>query len=144
MRHCHVKQAENIFGLPEGIFWLVLELTDAHFAVLDKKNALTCQRFVVRLMSVYPMIADELLTLAIRRDGPTADLAAEYTSSHLQPLIPSKHLGSVSVKPATGQYLTPGANPAKVEDFCDKDLLQVIDLVRFLFGKLIPTCREAH
>ena len=36
------------------------------------------------------------------------------------------------------------ANPAKVEDFCDKDLLQVIDLVRFLFGKLIPTCREAH
>ena len=34
--------------------------------------------------------------------------------------------------------------PAKVEDFCDKDLLQLINLARFLFGKPIPACREAR
>ena len=35
------------------------------------------------------------------------------------------------------------ANPAKVEDFGDKDLLQHIDLARFLFGEVIPLRREA-
>jgi hypothetical protein len=34
--------------------------------------------------------------------------------------------------------------PAKLHDFVDKDLLQPIDLARFLFGKVIPPCREAR
>ena len=34
--------------------------------------------------------------------------------------------------------------PAKLHDFADKDLLQHIDLARFLFGKVIPPCREAR
>jgi hypothetical protein len=33
---------------------------------------------------------------------------------------------------------------AKLHDFADKDLLQHIDLARFLFGKAIPPCREAR
>jgi hypothetical protein len=36
------------------------------------------------------------------------------------------------------------ANPAKVEDYCGKDLLQLIGLARFPFDKLIPACREAR
>ena len=36
------------------------------------------------------------------------------------------------------------ANPAKVEDFCEEDLLQQIDLARFLIGELIPARREAR
>jgi hypothetical protein len=36
------------------------------------------------------------------------------------------------------------ANPAKVEDFGDKDLLQHIDLARILFGEVIPLRREAR
>ncbi len=36
------------------------------------------------------------------------------------------------------------ANPAKVEDFGDKDLLQDIDLARILFGEVIPLRREAR
>ena len=36
------------------------------------------------------------------------------------------------------------ANPAKVEDSCDKDLLQHIDLARFLFGEMVPFRREAR
>jgi hypothetical protein len=35
------------------------------------------------------------------------------------------------------------ANPAKVEDFGDKDLLQDIDLARFLPGEVVPLRREA-
>jgi hypothetical protein len=38
----------------------------------------------------------------------------------------------------------PGANPAKVEDFGDKDLLQDFDLARFLFGEVIPLRWEAR
>jgi hypothetical protein len=34
--------------------------------------------------------------------------------------------------------------PAKLHDFADKDLLQHIDLARFLFGMVIPPCREAR
>jgi hypothetical protein len=34
--------------------------------------------------------------------------------------------------------------PAKLHDFADKDLLQHINLARFLFGKVIPPCREAR
>ena len=34
--------------------------------------------------------------------------------------------------------------PAKLHDFADKDLLQHIELARFLFGKVIPPCREAR
>jgi hypothetical protein len=34
--------------------------------------------------------------------------------------------------------------PAKLTDFADKDLLQPINLARFLFGKVIPPCREAR
>jgi hypothetical protein len=37
-----------------------------------------------------------------------------------------------------------GANPAKVEDFGDKDLLQNIDFARILFGEVIPPRREAR
>jgi hypothetical protein len=36
------------------------------------------------------------------------------------------------------------ANPAKVEDFCDQDLLQHIALARFLFGLMSPSSREAR
>jgi hypothetical protein len=36
------------------------------------------------------------------------------------------------------------ANPAKVEDFGDKDLLQDIDLARILFGEVIPLRRDAR
>jgi hypothetical protein len=36
------------------------------------------------------------------------------------------------------------ANPAKIEDFGDKDLLQHIDLARILFGEVIPPRREAR
>ena len=36
------------------------------------------------------------------------------------------------------------ANPAKVEDFCDKDLLEHIKLARFLFGEMMPFRREAR
>jgi hypothetical protein len=36
------------------------------------------------------------------------------------------------------------ANPAKVEDFGDKDLLQHIDLARILFGEVIPLRRDAR
>jgi hypothetical protein len=36
-----------------------------------------------------------------------------------------------------------GANPAKVEDFGDKDLLQDIYLARILFGEVIPLRRDA-
>jgi hypothetical protein len=36
------------------------------------------------------------------------------------------------------------AYPAKVEDFCDQDLLQHIDMARFLFGKPIAACGEAR
>jgi hypothetical protein len=46
--------------------------------------------------------------------------------------------------PAILNAAPPRANSAKVEDFCDKDLLQHIDLARFLFGKPIPACREAR
>jgi hypothetical protein len=38
----------------------------------------------------------------------------------------------------------PRANPAKVEDFGDKDLLQGIDLARILFGEVIPLRRDAR
>jgi len=34
--------------------------------------------------------------------------------------------------------------PAKLHDFADKDLLQHIDLARFLFGKVISPCRETR
>jgi hypothetical protein len=34
--------------------------------------------------------------------------------------------------------------PAKLHDFADKDLLQHIDLARFLFGKVIPPERKAR
>jgi hypothetical protein len=36
------------------------------------------------------------------------------------------------------------ANPAKVGDFGDKDLLQDIDLARILFGEVIPLRRDAR
>ena len=36
------------------------------------------------------------------------------------------------------------ANPAKVEDLGDKDLLQHIDLARILFGEVIPLRRDAR
>ena len=36
------------------------------------------------------------------------------------------------------------ANPAKVEDFGDRDLLQPIDLARFFIGEVIPLRREAR
>jgi hypothetical protein len=36
------------------------------------------------------------------------------------------------------------ANPAKVEDFGDRDLLQEIDLARILFGEVIPLRRDAR
>jgi hypothetical protein len=36
------------------------------------------------------------------------------------------------------------ANPAKVEDFGDKDLLQNIDLARILFGEVVPLRRDAR
>jgi hypothetical protein len=36
------------------------------------------------------------------------------------------------------------ANPAKVEDFGDKDLLQDIDLARILFGEVISLRRDAR
>jgi hypothetical protein len=36
------------------------------------------------------------------------------------------------------------ANPAKVEDFGDKDLLQHIDLARILIGEAIPLRRDAR
>jgi hypothetical protein len=38
----------------------------------------------------------------------------------------------------------PRANPAKVEDFGDKDLLQHIDLARILFSEVIPLRRDAR
>jgi hypothetical protein len=34
--------------------------------------------------------------------------------------------------------------PAKLHDFADKDLLQHINLARFLFGKVEAPCREAR
>jgi hypothetical protein len=34
--------------------------------------------------------------------------------------------------------------PAKLHDFAGKDLLQYIDMARFLFGKVISPCREAR
>jgi hypothetical protein len=36
------------------------------------------------------------------------------------------------------------ANPAKVEDFGDKDLLKHINLARILFGEVIPLRRDAR
>jgi hypothetical protein len=36
------------------------------------------------------------------------------------------------------------ANPAKVEDFGDQDLLQHIDLARILFGEVTPLRRDAR
>jgi hypothetical protein len=36
----------------------------------------------------------------------------------------------------------PGSRPGQA--FADKDLLQHINLARFLFGKVIPSCREAR
>jgi hypothetical protein len=36
------------------------------------------------------------------------------------------------------------ANPAKVEDFGDKDLLQDTNLARILFGEVIPLRRDAR
>jgi hypothetical protein len=36
------------------------------------------------------------------------------------------------------------ANPAKVEDFGDEDLLQHIDLARILIGEAIPLRRDAR
>jgi hypothetical protein len=39
---------------------------------------------------------------------------------------------------------TPRANPAKVEDFGDKDLLQDINLARILFGEVMPLRRDAR
>jgi hypothetical protein len=39
---------------------------------------------------------------------------------------------------------TPRANPVKVEDFGDQDLLQYIDLARILFGEAIPLRRDAR
>jgi len=41
-------------------------------------------------------------------------------------------------------YLRFRANPAKVEDFGDKDLLHDIDLARILFGEVIPLRRDAR
>jgi hypothetical protein len=38
----------------------------------------------------------------------------------------------------------PRANPTKVEDFGDEDLLQHIDLARILIGKAIPLRRDAR
>jgi len=34
--------------------------------------------------------------------------------------------------------------PAKLKDFADKDMLQDIELARFLFGEAIPLRREAR
>jgi PAP2 superfamily len=36
------------------------------------------------------------------------------------------------------------AYPGEIEDFCDQDLLQHIELARLRFGKTHPACREAH
>jgi hypothetical protein len=38
----------------------------------------------------------------------------------------------------------PRANPAKVEDFGDEDLLQHFDLARILIGEVIPLRRDAR
>jgi hypothetical protein len=40
--------------------------------------------------------------------------------------------------------ILPRANPAKAEDFGDKDLLQGIDLARLLFGEAIPLARDSR
>jgi hypothetical protein len=34
--------------------------------------------------------------------------------------------------------------PTKLHDFVDKDMLQIINLARFLFGEVIPLRREAR
>lgn len=43
-------------------------------------------------------------------------------------------------EPASGDFFNSLLEqiPAKLHDFADKDLLQHIDLARFLFGKVIP------
>jgi hypothetical protein len=55
--------------------------------------------------------------------------------------VPSDRRFAIDLRLACGGAR---ANPAKVEDFCDQDLLQHIDLARFLFGKPISACREAR
>jgi hypothetical protein len=40
--------------------------------------------------------------------------------------------------------MPPRANPAKVEDFGDNDLLQDFALARILFGEVIPLRRDAR
>ncbi len=57
--------------------------------------------------------------------------------SEPSPLVILPPQDSPIFQPATGAY------PAKVEHFCDKDLLQLIDLARFFFGLRIPSSREA-
>jgi hypothetical protein len=58
----------------------------------------------------------------------------------------SARLGDVWHFPAGFSFARPSAraNPSKVEDFGDRDLLQHIDLARILFGEVIPPSREAR
>jgi hypothetical protein len=45
---------------------------------------------------------------------------------------------------AEGRVRALRENPAKVEDFGDKDLLQDIELARILFGEVVPLSRDAR
>jgi hypothetical protein len=53
-------------------------------------------KIATRLRKRYATVGDQINRLEL-------ELAAELPSSHLKPPVPSKHLNSVSVKPAAGQ-----------------------------------------
>jgi CO/xanthine dehydrogenase Mo-binding subunit/aerobic-type carbon monoxide dehydrogenase small subunit (CoxS/CutS family) len=96
-------------------------------------------------------------TILIEDQSPVGPFGAKGVGE--QALIPTApailnaiyHATGVRIRrvPATpdrvrAALLAAGANPAKVEDFGDRDLLQDIDLARIHFGEVIPLRRDAR
>jgi len=67
-----------------------------------------------------------------------------YRAGHLGVAVAYSARAKRLAATQAGLLLASRANPAKVEDFCDEDLLQHIDLARFLFGLMISSSREAR
>jgi len=82
----------------------------------------------------------------IAQDDPAAaQRVALHIIHNVEMLLPnSPEMGRPGRVPGTRELVIPRANPAKVEDFGDEDLLQDIDLARILFGEVIPLRRDAR
>jgi len=67
---------------------------------------------------------------------------AEYASEPENSWRGPVNLANTSLEQIPAKLHDPGSSPGQA--IADKDLLQCIDLARFLFGKVISFCREAR